>query len=259
MKYMMRKPGSDTVGWNKPFEKLRNKWIEVPVGSQGEHDRRRTDDLSKLTDRELLALWTDARQSMTTGDNFTVRGWYQSLYSDVLKDKKVLDVGCGLAFDSITFAQQGARITFMDIVEQNVQIVKRLCRMLGIKNAGFVYMRDIKSLTQLDRDFDAILCLGSLINAPFEVVKEEAQELLKHLRTGGRWIELAYPKKRWMREGRLPFKAWGEYTDGPGTPWMEWYDLPKMLRRLEPAKFDVVLYHEFHNSDFNWFDLIKND
>lgn len=36
---------------------------------------------------------------------------------------------------------------------------------------------------------------------------------------------------------------------------MEWYDLEKLLRRLEPAKFQVILNLEFHKSDFNWFDL----
>jgi hypothetical protein len=30
-----------------------------------------------------------------------------------------------------------------------------------------------------------------------------------------------------------------------------------MLKRLEPAEFDVVLSFNFHNNDFNWFDLIR--
>jgi hypothetical protein len=98
-------------------------------------------------------------------------------------------------------------------------------------------------------------CQGSLINAPFEIIRHEAQLLLKHLPAGGRWIELAYPQRRWEREGRLPFERWGENTDGPGTPWVEWYDLSKLKRALAPAEFDVILYFEFHNGDFNWFDL----
>ncbi len=254
-KYTFRKPSSHSsdISWEKPFEALRVKWIEVPGGN----DRIRSDKLLSLPDGELLKFWTEARRAYTTGDGFAIRGWYNDLYADAFKGKKIMDVGCGLAYDSITFAQHGARVTFMDIVEDNLQIVKRLCQILGIKDARFVYMRDLKSLSEADPDYDAILCLGSLINAPFEVVRREAQELLKHLKIGGRWIELAYPKKRWIREGRLPFKVWGEYTDGAGTPWMEWYDLLKMRRRLEPAKFEVVLYHEFHNGDFNWFDLVR--
>jgi len=78
--------------------------------------------------------------------------------------------------------------------------------------------------------------------------------LLKHMKPGGRWVELAYPKIRWEREGRMPLEQWGARTDG-GAPWMEWYDLEKMTLRLAPDRFRVVLYFEYHNSDFNWFDL----
>ena len=100
--------------------------------------------------------------------------------------------------------------------------------------------------------------MGSMINAPFEIAKSEALDLLKHLKKDGRWIELAYPKVRWEREGSLPFEAWGEKTDG-GAPWIEWYDLEKLLQRLSPFKFKPILSLEFHNGDFNWFDLLRND
>ena len=79
---------------------------------------------------------------------------------------------------------------------------------------------------------------------------------MEHLPVGGRWIELAYPKARWEREGKMPFEQWGERTDG-GAPWMEWYDLDKVKAMLSPAQFDVVLYSNFFNDDFNWFDLLR--
>ena len=100
------------------------------------------------------------------------------------------------------------------------------------------------------------MCQGSLINAPFEVIRQECQELLRHLPVGGRWIELAYPKARWVREGSLPFEQWGDKTDG-GAPWMEWYDQAKLQAALAPARFETVLYLDFHNNDFNWFDLLR--
>lgn len=81
--------------------------------------------------------------------------------------------------------------------------------------------------------------------------------MLRHLPVGGRWIELAYPRERWEREGRMPFSEWGKITDGEGTPWMEWYDLDRLRARLRPAEFDVVLHFNFHHDDFNWFDLIR--
>jgi hypothetical protein len=102
-----------------------------------------------------------------------------------------------------------------------------------------------------------IWCQGSLINAPFDVIQKEAQELMKHLPVGGRWIELAYPRERWVNEGQMPFDKWGEKTDGAGTPWVEWYDLDKVMLLLSPSRFDVVLHFNFYNDALNWFDLIR--
>lgn len=247
---------STAVEWEKPFDILRRKWVEVPI-TPTVNGRRRTDKLLSLPDEELLELWSKSREAQTTRSGFKTRGWYHLLYADVLRDKKVLDIGCGLAFDGITFAQHGARVTFVDIVETNLEVVSRLCKILGLRDVDFLYMRDVESLSSLEVDFDVVMCMGSLHNAPFEVIRPEAQELLRHLKIGGRWLQLAYPKTKWLREGSLPFDVWGIRVDGPGTPWEEWYDLPKLLRLLKPARFDVVLYLEFDNSNFNWFDLIR--
>jgi hypothetical protein len=103
------------------------------------------------------------------------------------------------------------------------------------------------------------MAIGSLHNAPMSVMRPEYLELAKRLKVGGRWWQLAYPRVRWEREGRLPFDEWAPRVDGPGTPWEEWLDVPKLVEALAPAKFDLVFYTEWHNSDFNWFDLVLTD
>jgi SAM-dependent methyltransferase len=240
-------------GWGRPFEVLRKKWHEVPAADS----RLLTTKLVDLPDHELKDIWERERLAATTGASFDVRGWYHLLYKDVLRGKRVIDFGCGFGLDGITFAQEGARTTFVDIVESNLIVVQRLCKIFGLTNIDFLYLEEMDSLSKLRAGYDVIWCQGSLINAPFDVTRTETQELLKQLRVGGRWIELAYPKSRWEREGRLPFHQWGERTDGAGTPWVEWYDLSKLQAALKPAQFDVVLCFEFHNSDFNWFDLVR--
>jgi hypothetical protein len=113
------------------------------------------------------------------------------------------------------------------------------------------------SIAVLPGPFDVIYAQGSLINLPAALIREEVQRLLDHLPVGGRWVELAYPRERWQRDGSPPFGRWGEKTDGPGTPWVEWYDLDKRLATLAPARFEPVLAFNFHDNDFNWFDLVR--
>jgi 2-polyprenyl-3-methyl-5-hydroxy-6-metoxy-1,4-benzoquinol methylase len=237
--------------WERPFDVLREKWHEVPAGTS----RLSTREITALPDAQLRDLWEKERWAATVGAGFGIRGWYHTIYKDILRGKRMVDFGCGFGLDGITFAQCGAAVTFVDIVESNLVVVERLCGLFGLTSVQFVYLDDINSLSKLKEQYSAIWCQGSLINAPFEIIRHEAQLLLKHLPVGGRWIELAYPKVRWEREGRLPFDQWGESTDGPGTPWVEWYDLSKLKGALEPAEFDVIFNFEFHNGDFIWFDL----
>ena len=240
---------------NMTFGELRRKWVSVPAADT----RLSTESLLSLTDERLLMTWREARQAASTGGAFSVRGWYQLIYRDVLRGKRVMDFGCGLGIDGITLAQHGAHVTFVDIVAANVQLVERIGMLLDLDNVEFHFMDDIHSLTSLSSDYDCIWCQGSMHHAPSGVLRAEARELLCHLPVGGRWIQLAYPKARWEREGGLPFDRWGEQTDGPGTPWAEWYDLTKLLKLLSPARFDVVLHFNFHNDDFNWFDLVRRE
>lgn len=236
-----------------PFDTLRKKWGTVPAAGAL---RLKTQELLILSDQDLLNLWHDMRKNDTTGERFQVRGWYHSLYKDIVKGKDVLDVGSGLGIDGITFAQAGARVTFVDIVKSNIELLSRICKLLHVTNVDFCYMENVDSLVHLGT-FDIIWCQGSLINAPFDIIRAEIQELLRHLPIGGRWIELAYPRVRWERDGSLPFERWGEITDGTGTPWMEWYDLEKLQAAFDPATFNVVLYFDFCDYAFNWFDLIR--
>ncbi len=254
------KPGypddSQKPAWrHHPFDTLRKKWGQVPSGL---HRRCDTADLLQMNDTQLLTFWRQALVDASQGtDGFATRGWYHTLYQDVFRGKKVMDVGSGLGLDGITFALSGAQVTFVDIVESNLQLLQRVCGLVGADRWQIHYMPDTASLAQLPTDYDVIWCQGSLINAPRSVIQAEVQELVQHLKIGGRWIELAYPRERWIRDGSPPFEKWGQITDGPTTPYMEWYDLDKLRSVLAPAEFDVILAFNYHQDDYNWFDLIR--
>ena len=249
------RPDAADASWDRPYEKLRKRWVEIPTNTSAS-GRVKTSSLVTLSDEALLAEWEKSRDQTSSGPAFGVRGWYHTLYADTVRGKKLMDVGSGFGISSIVFAQCGASLTFVDLAATNLEVLKRLCRIMGLKNVRFQLLTDVASLQGLDPDFDIIMAIGSLHHAPTEINKPEYDELVRHLKIGGRWLQLAYPTVRWIRDGKPSFSKWGELTDGAGTPWAEPYDVPKLLSILAPAKFDVVLYHEFHNGDFNWFDLL---
>ncbi len=235
------------------FQILRKKWGQIPGG---ERTRLMSEDLLLLSDKELLQKWQECFDDSSTGKAFSIRGWYQLIYKDVFRGKKIIDFGCGLGMDTIFYAQHGAEVTFVDLVSANIDVVRRICKLKGLTETRYCFMEDLSSLSSLAPDYDFIYCQGSMLHSPLEVIRLEAQALLEHLPVGGRWIELAYPKARWVRDGRKSFTDWGRKTDG-GAPWTEWHDLEKVRSFLAPATFEVVLMLEFHNSDFIWFDLVR--
>ena len=133
--------GRDADGsLRQTFGILRQKWNEVPAGQM---KRVRSSDLLRWPDGDLLAAWAGFFKDASI---FPRRGWRQTLYRDVFRGKRILDFGCGLAFDTVFYAENGARVTFVDLVESNVEVVRRVCRLKNLTDCAFCYMRDLASL-----------------------------------------------------------------------------------------------------------------
>jgi hypothetical protein len=160
-----------------------------------------------------------------------------------------------MGFDATFFASHGAVWTCCDIARPNLQVIERVAAAKGL-DIGTLHISSIKAFDALPSDFDFVWCNGSLINLPFELARQESAAILSHLKRGGRWIELAYPRERWVREGGPPFSEWGKMTDGERTPWVEWYDIERLKLRLHPGRFETVLEHRFDSDHFIWMDAM---
>jgi SAM-dependent methyltransferase len=231
----------------------REKWRELPAGGET-MPRTFSSELLALGDSDLLARW----QAMATAAGAAeVRGWFHHLYADTFAGRRVVEVGCGFGFDGIHFLTCGAFWTFSDLVPENLALVRRLVGLLGLSaRADYLLVENERSYAGLGNDpFDAVWAIGSLHHVPFDIARTESLDLMRHLRKGGRWIELTYPYERWQREGSLPFAEFGKRTDGERTPWAEWYDLAKMKQRLFPSRATTILDFTTGGGNFGWIDL----
>src|SRR5262249_11105883 len=142
-------------------------------------------------------------------------GWLETLYVDTFRDRRVLELGSGLGFDALRFTSRGACWTCADIVPDNLALIRRVAALKGLGERITTYLiPDDLSFDALRSGYDAIWVFGSIHHVPFETARREAMAVLKLLKRGGRWMELVYPRERWLREGSLPFEEWGKVTDG---------------------------------------------
>jgi SAM-dependent methyltransferase len=229
----------------------REKWREAPQGSDTD-GRVFSSDLLALPDDALLARWENMAARRAEGE----LGWLATLYGDTFRERRVLEIGSGLGFDALRFAERGARWTCADIVPDNLALIRRIARLKRLDSRIDTHLiADDLSFAGLAPGYDAIWVFGSIHHVPFATAREEALAALALLKPGGRWMELVYPRERWLREGAPPFEDWGRLTDGARTPWAEWHDVEKVLRRLAPAPLRVVLDFGFCSDNYRWIDL----
>ncbi|MCW5736999.1 MAG: class I SAM-dependent methyltransferase [Enhydrobacter sp.] len=133
------------------------------------------------------------------------------------------------------FAARGARWTCADIVADNLALIGGVAALKGLGGRIETHLIDDDlSFAGLAHGYDVIWVFGSIHHVPFETTRREALAALALMKPGGRWMELVYPRKRWLREGALPFAEWGRLTDGERTPWAVWHDMEKVRRRWRP-------------------------
>jgi SAM-dependent methyltransferase len=207
------------------------------------HGQVMSGKLQALSNEELVNLW----QGATTDDTFTM------YYASILTGKSFIDIGSGLARQTLQFVLHGAYGTFVDIVESNLEIVRRVAVSLGVGHRVSTIL--FVSLPQLqselgDEMFDAVCAFGSLHHTPREIIQEQSRLLRDHLKPGGLWIQLAlvfspshpnllapplhtaasslfcrYPISRFtaaLSNQYQTFDDGGWGGDNDHTPWAEW-------------------------------------
>ena len=145
-------------------------------------------------------------------------GYSKYMAWHLLKDKEMLDFGCGSAPDSHYIAENIGlkKLTIADIVPQNIELSKRHLSCVIDNLETFLWNRpsDLKKLGM----FDVIYSNGVLMTMPDE--KIVVNELKKHLRKDGFFIIMLYTLKFKpniiisLKEPDLKNLAEGIYTRG---------------------------------------------
>ena len=95
-----------------------------------------------------------------------------------IKNKKLLEIGCGTGYQIIYFAAKGAQVTAIDISAESVNATKALCKKENIKDTEIKQM-DAQSLQFKDNTFDRIYINKVLLHTDKDKVISESLRVLK--------------------------------------------------------------------------------
>ncbi len=127
----------------------------------------------------------------------TERYAYEILNPDVVRDKLILEVGCGQGFMANYVARWAKHVTAIDISEESLNFAKLGSEELGVKNVNYHY-GDAEDLSFPDNKFDLVYSLGVLHHTPN--TQKGINELYRVLKPGGNVVVMLYKKHnpKWL-------------------------------------------------------------
>ena len=81
------------------------------------------------------------------------------------RNKKVLEIGCGMGTEILQFARNGAYVTAIDLTENAIKITKERFKLYGYKGGHF-QVGDAENMTFKDDTFDLVYSIGVLHHTP---------------------------------------------------------------------------------------------
>jgi SAM-dependent methyltransferase len=172
--------------------------------------------------------------------------------AELLKGKHLLEIGCGMGYDSLEFLKRGVRVTATDLTPNAVKMTIQHFEVENVK-AEDVRTANALELPFEDNIFDAVWANG-VLHATGDTHRA-VQEALRVLKPGGRAIiSHFYRKPSWMyllhRLGRENIEYKEEdppvnefYTDGEVLDFFDGYQVLEAVHeheKLLPVRRDGV-------------------
>lgn len=194
------------------------------LGEAGQQDLERVLKLEYF-DREIWGDDTSASQYLASKegqadlrqhlferlDNFrsTVIPWLDSTVG--LSGKEVLEIGCGTGTSTIALAEQGARVTAIEIDEKSLLVAKERCRLYDVE-AGILQINGADAAEAFkDRKFDVIVYMAVIEHMTIEERLKSLRECWTLLNPNGHLVVAETPNRLWLYDAHtawLPFYFW---------------------------------------------------
>ncbi len=112
----------------------------------------------------------------------------------LLKGKHLLEIGCGMGYDSLEFLKRGVRVTATDLTPSAVQLTRRHFELEGVQ-AEDVRIENVLELSLVENTVDAIWANG-VLHATGDT-RRAVREVHRVLKPGGRAIISHFYSRAW--------------------------------------------------------------
>ena len=196
---------------------------------------------------------------------------FSKLINKRLKNKKVLEIGCGLGSHTQVLAEKGSILTSIDLAEKSVRTTQKRLKIKGLK--ANVIQADCENLPFKDNSFDYIWSWGVIHHTPN--TKKAAEEIIRVLKPKGKLDIMVYNNDSfykfinvYLRYGILNLKFFkgytkqrlkNVYTDGKelgGAPLSKYYSKKDLIKLFKELKF--IKCSSFEQKNFLTFWIPKS-
>jgi len=128
-----------------------------------------------------------------------------------LKNKQVLEIGCGTGASTLALSEQGSIVTGIDIDENALTIARKRLELYGLRQS----LRNTNSINIKEdygnKEWDIIIFYASLEHMTPEERKKSLKDAYQLLKNGGHLCIFGTPNRLWpydLHTSQLPFYMW---------------------------------------------------
>ncbi len=164
-----------------------------------------------------------------------------------LKNKQILEIGCGTGASTVALAEQGGAVTGIDIDENALGIARKRLALYGlnssIQNTNAVTIKENYG----NQNWDIVIFFASLEHMTPEERKKSLKEAYALLKVGGHLCILGSPNRLWpfdLHTSQIPFYMWLQDEIA--------LDYSRFSPRGEFAKMNKNDFTRAHNQLYRW-------
>ena len=166
----------------------------------------------KSIDPLAAVLTYNAPKALNEAYDLWERETLKSVLPTNLKDKKALDIGCGIGRITLTLAKLGADVTAVDISEGMLAHLERTSRKAKLENRICTVQSSSADLPFGDKLFNIVTCFGLLEHLTEEVRRKTMLEAIRVMKPKGKlfvvvnnadcvFLKKSYPMKSQREDG----------------------------------------------------------